>query len=177
MSICVICDKEIPEARLKILPKTNICGRKCGEEIDQKHEILQKEIDRAYAASFQDLWHKQDNVSYQFGLDKLKNKELIYKLVEKKNTCIVAHFKYKENKISKISYITEFKKFTWWIKETLEKYGGKLIDTPLKYTTCQKCGNLSVVIWSPKFNNYFIGCTQYYKGCKWLKSIWIMPNS
>ena len=135
MSICVICDKEIPEARLKIFPKTNICGRKCGEEIEQKHEILQKEIDRAYAASFQDLWHKQDNVSYQFGLDKLKNKELIYKLVEKKNTCIVAHFKYKENKISKISYITEFKKFTWWIKETLEKYGGKLIDTPLKYTT------------------------------------------
>ena len=24
-----------------------------------------------------------------------------------------------------------------------------------------------------KFNNYFIGCTQYYKGCKWLKSICI----
>ena len=43
MSICVICDKEIPEARLKIFPKTNLCGRKCGEEIEQKHEILQKE--------------------------------------------------------------------------------------------------------------------------------------
>ena len=28
------------------------------------------------------------------------------------------------------------------LKRTLEKHGGKLIDTPLKYTrTCLKCGN------------------------------------
>ena len=26
--------------------------------------------------------------------------------------------------------------------------------------------------WSGKNNNYFIGCTKFYKGCKWAKSIW-----
>ena len=40
MSICVICDKEIPEARLKIFLKQTFVEEN-GEEIEQKHEVLQ----------------------------------------------------------------------------------------------------------------------------------------
>ena len=68
--------------------------------------------------------------------------------------------------------ISGFKKFTWWIKEIVEKHGGHLIDTPTKYTRCLKCFSLAIVLWSGKNNNYFIGCTKFYKGCKWAKSIW-----
>ena len=40
MNICVVCDKEIPEARLKILPDTNLCSAKCVETTKDKIEII-----------------------------------------------------------------------------------------------------------------------------------------
>jgi len=156
MNKCTICEKEIPEERLKLFPETNICGRQCAEAIDLNNEILQKEINNSVSIEFKET------------LDKI----LIAELESKKNTCIIAYRKFKENKINEEQYITEFKRFTWWIKQSLDAHGGRLIDTPLKYIKCEKCHSLSIVIWSPKVKNYFIGCSGFYNGCRWIKSIW-----
>ena len=65
-----------------------------------------------------------------------------------------------------------FKKFTWWIKEEIEKIGGKLVDNPTNYIDCPDCGNVTLVIWTPKFKKYFLGCSEYSNGCGWAKTIW-----
>ena len=44
MNTCVVCDKEIPEARLKILPDTNLCSAKCVEITKDKIEVLEEKI-------------------------------------------------------------------------------------------------------------------------------------
>ena len=81
-----------------------------------------------------------------------------------------------ENKITKDEYKNKFKKFTWWIKEKVESMDGKLIDNPANFTECEKCGSLALVQWTPKYQKYFLGCSNYNggKGCKWIKTIWIM---
>ena len=78
------------------------------------------------------------------------------------------------DEISENEYIVKFKRFTWWIKEKVESINGYLIDNPANYTHCKKCGNLSLVQWTPKYQKYFIGCSNFKNGCKWIKTIWIM---
>ena len=155
MNICVVCDKEIPQARLKILPETNLCSAKCVETTKDKIEVLEEKIQKNKIEEINEI-----------------NREKIGELYKKKNSCIFLYKKFQNNQISEDEYITGFKKFTWWIKEIVEKHGGYLIDNPTKYTRCLKCFSLSIVLWSGKNNNYFIGCTKFYKGCKWAKSIW-----
>ena len=46
MNTCVVCDKEIPEARLKILPDTNLCSAKCVEITKDKIEVLEEKIQK-----------------------------------------------------------------------------------------------------------------------------------
>ena len=46
MNTCVVCDKEIPEARLKILPDTNLCSAKCVETTKNKIEVLEEKIQK-----------------------------------------------------------------------------------------------------------------------------------
>lgn len=159
-SVCSICEKNIPEERLKLFPETNICGRQCAEAIEQNNEVLQRELNYSLPINFSEV------------LDKI----LIQELESKKNTCLLAFRKFKTKQINEEEYIKAFKKFTWWIKLTLNSHGGRLIDTPIKYTKCQKCHSLSIVIWSPKMKNYFIGCSNFYNGCRWTKSIWKFNN-
>ena len=58
------------------------------------------------------------------------------------------------------------------LKEEVEKIGGKLVDNPTNYIDCPDCGNVTLVIWTPKFKKYFLGCSEYSNGCGWAKTIW-----
>ena len=77
-----------------------------------------------------------------------------------------------KKKISRSEYESRFKRFTWWIKGQIEKERGKLIDNPTKYIDCPDCGHLTLVLWTPKHERYFLGCSEYKNGCGWAKTIW-----
>ncbi|MDA9701839.1 hypothetical protein N9U95_00800 [Candidatus Pelagibacter sp.] len=98
--------------------------------------------------------------------------DLQRRLESKMYTMVDAINEFKEKTISKSEYETKFKRFTWWIKTEIEKEGGKLIDNPTRYIDCPDCGHLTLVIWSPKNQRYFLGCSEFHNGCAWAKSIW-----
>ena len=54
----------------------------------------------------------------------------------------------------------------------MEKIKGKLVDNRTNYIDCPDCGNVTLVIWTPKFKKYFLGCSEYSNGCGWAKTIW-----
>ena len=79
----------------------------------------------------------------------------------------------KQGSITKNDYEKKFKQVTWWIKEKVEKKGGYLVDNPANYINCPKCKNLTFILWTPKYNRYFLGCSEYRNGCTWAKTIWV----
>ena len=92
MKKCNNCGAEIPEGRIKVFPKTNICSAYCVEEIKLNESSVKASIKEAYV---------QESVK--------KDVEKIKELSEKKNICIVAYNKYKSNEITKEDYKREFK--------------------------------------------------------------------
>ena len=93
-------------------------------------------------------------------------------LSSKRYTMIDAINEFREKKITRSEYESRFKRFTWWIKGQIEKERGKLIDNPTKYIDCPDCGHLTLVLWTPKHERYFLGCSEYKNGCGWAKTIW-----
>ena len=57
-------------------------------------------------------------------------------------------------------------------QKEIEKKAIELIDNPTRYIDCPDCGHLTLVIWSPKNQRYFLGCSEFHNGCAWAKSIW-----
>jgi len=182
MKKCDHCNKEIPEKRLKIFPETNICSANCAQEIKDSHESIQKqivnnkELEEQLYNSVSGPYKSGDSKYFKKFKDKFP-KELeskLKELSEKKYTTNIAYNDFKNKKISKDEYKIKFKKFTWWIKEKVENMGGKLVDNPANYIECEECGNLTLVQWTPKFQKYFLGCSNFKNGCSWVKTIWIM---
>ena len=152
MTVCNNCGAEIPEGRLKIFPKTNICSASCIEEVKLKELSVKQAI-------------TQENIKEE----EKKIAEGIKELSARKNICVIAYNKYKSNEITKEDYKREFKRFTWWIKEKIEDMGGWLTCNPGDLTNCVECGKPSIVFWSKK-EIYFISCSDYKNGCKW--NVW-----
>ena len=108
------------------------------------------------------------------GAVKIKERIIeLNKFQEKKYTMVQAFKSLKQGSITKNDYEKKFKQVTWWIKEKVEEEGGYLIDNPANYISCPKCKNLTLVLWTPKFNRYFLGCSEYRNGCIWAKTIWV----
>lgn len=157
---CESCNDYISLPRLKAKPNTTFCTPYC--EFDLSYQTPQEEeIARQKKAEF---IKKERLVS--------KHNSQIDHLSSKKHTLINAYDDFLLKKISKSEYEVIFKRFTWWIKEEVEKIGGKLIDNPKNYINCPDCGHLTLVIWTPKFEKYFLGCSEYKNGCTWVKTIW-----
>jgi hypothetical protein len=95
------------------------------------------------------------------------------KFQEKKYAMVGAYKSLKQGSITKNDYEKKFKQVTWWIKEKIEEKGGYLVDNPANYISCPRCKNLTLVLWTPKYNRYFLGCSEYKNGCTWAKTIWV----
>ena len=178
---CVKCGNIIPTERKKILPETNLCSADCAETIEAEFSYLKREeeYNKWYSPSLiEKVERGLFSVYYKSTFEKFKTnfpKEIEPKLKElsyRKYTTIKALKDFQENKITKDEYKNKFKKFTWWIKEKVESIDGKLIDNPTRYIDCPDCGHLTLVIWSPKNQRYFLGCSEFHNGCAWAKSIW-----
>jgi hypothetical protein len=155
MTKCVNCGGVIPEERLKTFPDTNVCSASCIEAI--KYQSFKNQTEA-----------KEENLEkWQQDRD-----EKIKELFDKRHTHIIAYNNFKSNKISKEDFIKETKKFTWWIKEKIEELGGWLLDNPANYINCPSCKDFTLIHWAKKYKNYFIGCSNFRKGCKWSISIW-----
>ncbi len=187
MKVCDYCGNNIAEGRLKIFPNTNLCSAKCVNEIKDSYEEVQKSI----ALANNDLTEEfvgyiksgspDKNISSKFSNFKKfresfprEYEPVLKELSYRKYTTIRAYNDYLSGEISENEYVVKFKRFTWWIKEKVESINGYLIDNPANYTHCKTCGNLSLVQWTPKYQKYFIGCSNFKNGCKWIKTIWIM---
>ena len=159
---CKTCSKYISIPRLKVNANILTCSPYC------EHSTRETEESRTRAKKYLEDF-----------AENLKKLELAQKtskdnLEKKKNTVIIAYKKMLAKEISAKEYEKLFKEFTWEIKTHIEPMGGKLIDDPRKYINCSKCGNYSLILWTPKYKKYFIGCSQYSNGCDWAKSVWKM---
>tara|TARA_A100001011_G_C14044973_1_gene729397 strand:+ start:133 stop:672 length:540 start_codon:yes stop_codon:yes gene_type:complete len=179
MSTCEYCGNNIPEGRLKIFPETNICSANCVNLINENFQDLQETIQRQTLALSEE-YVSSESSSGSSSFKKFKevfspeHQNVLKELSHRKYTTIRAFNDFKNNVISKDEYKIKFKRFTWWIKEKVESIDGYLVDNPANYTECKKCGNLSLIQWTPKFQKYFIGCSNYSSGCNWVKTIWIL---
>jgi len=157
---CESCSDFISLPRLEIKPGTTFCTPYC--EYDLSYQTPEEE---EIARNKRENFLKKEQLAS-------KHISQLEHLSSKKFTLINAYDDYLLKKISKSEYEIIFKKFTWWIKQEVEKIGGKLIDNPTNYIDCPDCGNLVLVIWTPKFEKYFLGCSQFKNGCAWAKTIW-----
>ena len=157
---CESCQSFISIPRLDAKPDTTFCTPYCEYDLSYKTPA-EEEMARKKREDFL----KKDQLAS-------KHNSQIENLMSKRFTVIDAFDEYKKNKISKSDYEKIFKKFTWWIKEEVERIGGKLVDNPTNYIDCPDCGNVTLVIWTPKFKKYFLGCSEYSNGCGWAKTIW-----
>lgn len=157
---CESCDSFISKPRLSAKPDTTFCTPFC--EFDLSYKTPEEE---EIARKKREEFMKKEQLAS-------KHNSQIENLSSRRLTVIEAFEDYKIKKISRDQYIKTFKNFTWWIKGEIEKIGGKLIDNPTNYLECPDCGNLTLVIWTPKYEKYFLGCSEYKNGCNWAKSIW-----
>lgn len=157
---CKTCQNFISIPRFNINTKT--CSPYCEHsfiETDESKKRAQK-----YLKDFAENIKKQE----------LANKKRKENLINQKNTLVNAYKKLEQKKISEEEYEKIFKEFTWEIKIQIEPLNGKLIDDPRKYIRCPKCNHFSLILWTPKYEKYFIGCSQFTNGCNWAKSVWKM---
>ena len=161
---CKICKKYISLPRLSIDENIDTCSPICGI----KHPKIK--YPRAEESILELINY---NVKIEKNLEIQKKNEKYKKLIDIKMTMISAYNNYKSKKISNLEYETIFKKFSWQIKSLVEDLGGSMVDDPRNYIKCEKCNNFSLILWTPKYNRYFIGCSQYSKGCNWAKTIWV----
>jgi len=161
---CKNCKRYISLPRLSMGENIDTCLSTCEKKPKAEESIL--ELIKYNAKIEEDLYFKKVNREIQ------KRNEGYKKLIDMKMTMINAYNSYKSKKISDLEYETIFKKFSWKIKSQVEELGGWMIDDPRKYIKCDRCNNFSLILWTPKYNRYFIGCSQYSKGCNWAKTIW-----
>lgn len=159
---CKTCNNFISIPRLKINANTSTCSPYC------EHSTPETEESRLRAQKY--LEDFAENLK-KLELIEASKKEI---LEMKKNTMVIAYKKMIAKEITTKDYEKTFKNFAWEIKTNIENMGGKLIDDPRKYINCSKCGHYTLILWTPKFERYFIGCSQYSKGCDWAKSVWKM---
>ena len=157
---CESCQSFISIPRINAKPETVFCTPYCEFDLSYKSPAEQEK-----ARKEREEFLKKEQLASKLSSE-------IENLMSKRYTTIDAFEDYKENKISKSDYEKIFKKFTWWIKEEVEKMGGKLVDNPTNYIECPDCRKLTLVIWTPKFKKYFLGCSEYTNGCCWAKTIW-----
>jgi hypothetical protein len=161
---CKICKKCISLPRLSISENIDTCSPICEKKYPKiKYSKAEESI----------LKLINYNAKIEKNLEIQKRNEKYKKLIDMKMTMINAYNSYKSKKISNLEYETTFKKFSWEIKSQVEDLGGSMIDDPRNYIKCERCNNFSLILWTPKYNRYFIGCSQYSKGCNWAKTIWV----
>ena len=170
---CVRCDCLISKPREETFPGTNICGNKCSESISEKFQELTNRVYESSDYENHTDYQKPPSVDLtnptirQTTLDLSARRSEMPKLINK----------LKNGEISKIEYEVNFKRFTWWIKENLEKIGGGIHDDPRNYLKCEKCNELSLINWTNKYNCYFISCSAFSKTkCDWIKNPWFYPD-
>ena len=170
---CVNCDCLISKPREEIYPGTDICGVKCSENIKEKFQALKNRPYEITVDENYDDYQRPPSVDLsnptirQTTLDLSARRSELPKLINKLNN----------GEISKIEYEVNFKRFTWWIKENLEKIGGGIHDDPRNYLKCEKCNQLALINWTNKYNCYFISCSAFSKTkCDWIKNPWFYPD-
>jgi len=161
---CHVCKRYISIPRLE--NSTKYCSPDC--EFEQLSPEEAKKLHE---------WKKVVKKAKE-GEKKIKKEKIIKELNsfhEKKYYMVDTLKELKKGSISKNEYEKKFKQFTWWIKEKVEENGGYLIDNPANYINCPKCKSLTLVLWTPKYNRYFLGCSEFRSGsgCSWAKTIWV----
>ena len=168
---CSTCRKYIPIPRLNNPnPENEYCSPYCQSQL---RYISPEEEKRMTERSdfFEKIVEKEKKE--EKALEREKAINLLNKFQEKKYEMVNALNLYKKGEITKDEYVKKFKQVSWWIKEKNEEKGGYLIDNPTNYINCPKCNNLTLILWTPKYNRYFLGCSEYRNGCKWAKTIWV----
>jgi hypothetical protein len=160
---CVVCKRYVSIPRLKNLdPADNYCSPEC-QSIQFSPEEQKKMNERI------EIVDKKKEKEVE---EKKKTIILLNKFQEKKYVMLETLKLFKQGMIKKDEYEKKFKQVSWWIKEKHEKRGGFLVDNPVNYISCPKCKHLTLILWTPKHNRYFLGCSEYRNGCNWAKTIW-----
>ena len=173
---CVNCDCLISKIRLQISPKTNFCGKKCGDMINENFEALNRQ---PYIESNVGFYESSSNFSKPpiVNINKPEIRQLTLILSSRRSEMPRYLYKLIEGDIDKDKYEIFFKHFTWWIKENIEKIGGGLKNDPRNYLECEKCKEIAAINWTNKYNCYFISCSTYRtKKCDWIKNPWYYPE-
>jgi hypothetical protein len=161
---CSICKKYISLPRLSIGENIDTCSPIC----ETKHPKVK------YPKAEETILELINyNAKIEKNLEIQKRNKKYKKLVDMRMTMINAYNNFKIKKITNLEYESTFKKFSWEIKSQVEDLGGSMVDDPRNYIKCSICNNFSLILWTPKYNRYFIGCSQYSKGCNWSKTIWV----
>jgi hypothetical protein len=164
---CSICRKFIPIPRLNNPhPENEYCSSECGHALRYISPEEEKKMAER-SALFSKVVKKEKEEEQKLRAIKLN------KFQEKKYVMVGALKSLKEGSITKSEYEKIFKQVSWWIKEKVEEMEGRIIDNPTKYINCPKCTNLTLILWTPKYNRYFLGCSEYRNGCTWTKAIWV----
>ena len=165
---CQKCKKFVSMPRIQA-ERQGVDVKYCSAKCQHDNPITEQEI----AKGTEHLLKAEETAKKIKGELVEKRMQLRTNLLKKKGTMISALNAFKQGSIDKKEYERKFKQFTWWIKEEVEGAGGYIIDNPASYVNCPKCSNLTLVLWTPKFNRYFLGCSEYRNGCKWAKTIWV----
>ena len=174
---CTNCDCLISKPREQILPGTNLCGKTCAEELKLIAAVTQEKI---LANAYQSYDHKNFTNHQKPPIIDLTNpniRQVTLDLSARRSEIPKLYNKLINNEIDRLEYQVNFKRFTWWIKESLEKIGGGIHSDPRNYLKCEKCNQLSLINWTNKYHCYFISCSNFSKTkCEWIKNPWFYPD-
>ena len=178
---CTYCDCLISKPREQTFPGTNICGKTCSEEIQLVVDAREQLGQSLHYLHYQTYTHK-NFTNYQkppsVDLTNPNIRQITLDLSARRSEMPKLFNKLNRGEIDKVEYEVNFKRFTWWIKENLEKIGGGIHDDPRNYLNCEKCNQPSLINWTNKYHCYFISCSTFSKTkCEWIKNPWFYPES
>ena len=174
---CVNCDCLISKPRQETFPGSNICGKKCSEDISETFHRLREQLSITAYESSEYLNYSDYQKPPSVDLTNPTIRQTTLNLSARRSEMLKLIYKLKNGEISKTEYEVNFKRFTWWIKENLEKIGGGIHDDPRNYLKCEKCNEPSLINWTNKYNCYFISCSTFSETkCDWIKNPWFYPN-